>query len=108
MRKLVQWLLSSLVLVVYRAYQAEGLNALFMILPAKYLAPLLRKYGAQIGQDVELHTPIKFHNVSSQAGQHYAKLQIGPESYVGRDVFFDLADQVIIENRVTISMRVTL
>jgi acetyltransferase-like isoleucine patch superfamily enzyme len=108
MRSLVQWLVSLITFVAYRSYQAEGLNTLFLLLPAKFVIPLLTRHGAQIGRDADLHTPIIFHNVSSKEGLHYFNLKIGSDCYVGRDVFFDLADQVLIENKVTVSMRVTL
>ncbi len=107
-RSLVQFVLNLVIFIAYRSYKAEGLNALLLVLPAKLLAPLLRKYGAVIGADVELHSPLILHNASSQPGLHYANLKIGSASYFGRDVFVDLADQILVEDRVTVSMRVTL
>lgn len=108
MRRLIQWLISLAAFVAYRSYQAEGLNALFLLLPAKFVVPVLTEHGAIIGSGAELHTPLMFHNVSAKKGLHYLNLKIGSDCYVGRDVFFDLADQVLIENEVTISMRVTV
>ncbi|MHB9034778.1 MAG: acyltransferase [Anaerolineae bacterium] len=107
-RHLVKGLFHLLVAIAYRAYKAEGLNALFMVLPAKLLAPTLVKYGAQIGEHIQIHTPITFHNVSGIAHRHYANLQIGSDCYFGREVFLDLADKIIVGNNVTVSMRVML
>jgi acetyltransferase-like isoleucine patch superfamily enzyme len=108
MRKIVQWTFRLLVWSAYRAYRAEGLNAVFQILPAKILAPTLRRYGAEIGRNVEMHTPVTFHNVSDGSIQHYSNLQIGSDCYFGREVFFDLAERIVIEDKVTVSMRVML
>lgn len=108
MRKVVQWLFRMIIFVAYRSYKAEGLNALFLIIPAKFLTPTLVKYGASIGENVEMHTPITFHNVSAELGCHYSNLQVGSDCYFGRDVFLDLAKKITIENKVTVSMRVML
>ena len=108
MRKIIQWVFRLLVLAAYHSYKAEGLNAVFLILPAKILAPTLVRYGAEIGRNIEMHTPVTFHNVSAQSNQHYSNLHIGSDCYVGREVFFDLAERIVVEDQVTISMRVTL
>jgi acetyltransferase-like isoleucine patch superfamily enzyme len=55
-----------------------------------------------------LHTPVTFHNVSAEPGKHYANLHVGSDCYFGREVFLDLAERIVIEDRVTISMRAML
>jgi acetyltransferase-like isoleucine patch superfamily enzyme len=94
--------------LAYRAHKADGLNSLFLIVPARFAKRALVQHGAVIADNVELHTPIIFHNVSGEPGEHYANLRIGPDSYLGKDVFIDLAEKVTIEEQVTVSMRVTL
>jgi len=102
-------LISKLILgIAYWAHKAEGLNALFLILPARLIIPTLRKQGARIGDRVEMHSPIHFHNVSEKKGDHYINLSVGTDCYFGKDVFLDLADKILIEDKVTISMRATL
>lgn len=93
---------------VYRAYKAEGLNALFLVLPAKLIAPSLARHGAQIGAGVEMHSPLVVHNANDTCGEHYANLQVGDDCYFGRDIFLDLADRIVLEDKVTVSMRVAL
>lgn len=107
-RALVQMAFQLAIWLAYTAYKAEGINALFLVMPAKFIAPTLRKYGARIGEGVEIHSPLIVHNASSAPGKHYARLVIGDDCYFGRDVFFDLKDEICIENCVTVSMRVTL
>lgn len=108
MRKSVQFLFSFLVFAAYRSYRVAGLNALFLFLPAKYLIPILVRHGAQIAEDADMQTPITFHNVSEKQGYHYSNLHLGAGCYVGKEVFFDLADRIYIEDHVTISMRAML
>lgn len=108
MRRLVQWCISVLTFVVYRSYGVAGLNALFLILPARYRTSILTKHGAHIAPDADMQTPITFHNVSDEPGRHYYNLHIDTGCYVGKDVFLDLADRIILEEHVTVSMRVTL
>ncbi len=108
MRALVRWLFRFVLWLAYAAYKAEGINALLLIMPAKFIAPTLRRHGAQIGERVEIHSPLLIHNASAEPRKHYANLIIGDDCYFGRDVFFDLKDVIRIEDRVTLSMRVTL
>jgi acetyltransferase-like isoleucine patch superfamily enzyme len=107
-RRLIGVGVSLAITIAYRAYKAEGINALLLILPAKFIVPTLRQYGANIGHGVEMHSPMIIHNASADQGKHYANLTIGDDCYFGRDVFIDLKDEIHIEARVTVSMRVTL
>jgi acetyltransferase-like isoleucine patch superfamily enzyme len=107
-RKMVQWLFGLIIWVAYHSYKEAGLNAVFLILPAKLLVPTLVKYGATIGENADMQTPLTFHNVSAESGKHYANLQVGSDCYFGKEVFLDLADRIVIEDRVTISMRAML
>lgn len=107
MRALVRGLFRCIVWIAYAAYKAEGINALLLVMPAKFIVPTLRQHGAHIGERVEIHSPLIIHNASAERGKHYANLIIGSDCYFGRDVFFDLKDEIRIEDCVTVSMRVT-
>lgn len=104
MKKLIFLLFRCLVAIAYWSYRIEGVNALLLILPAKLIVPTLRKYGARIGDDVIIHSPLIIHN----AGEDYSKLSIGKSSYFGRAIFLDLKEKIEISERVTLSMRTTL
>ena len=106
-RSVVKFSFQVLLWIVYAAYQAEGLNALFLLMPSKFIVPTLRKYGARIGERVQIHSPLIIHNASAEPGKHYAHLVIRDDCYFGREVFFDLKDEIRIEECVTVSMRVT-
>jgi acetyltransferase-like isoleucine patch superfamily enzyme len=107
----IHWLVKSVFRVAlwltYRAYKAEGINALLLLMPAKLIVPTLRQHGGQLGERIEIHSPLIVHNAAEVRGRHYAHLIIGDECYFGRDVFFDLKDEICFEDQVTVSMRVT-
>ena len=107
-RALVKLSFQVILWLVHTAYGAEGINAMLIIMPAKLIAPTLRRYGARIGGGVQMHSPLISHNAGSERGSEYAHLMIGDDCYFGRDVFFDLKDEIRIEDCVTVSMRVTL
>ncbi len=107
-KRLVRALFGLLVSLAYLAYRAEGVNALLLILPAKLIVPTLRRYGATIGENAQIHSPLIIHNAGDERGKEYANLVIGDHCYMGRDVFLDLAEKITLEDYVTISMRCTL
>jgi acetyltransferase-like isoleucine patch superfamily enzyme len=107
-RNLVGLLSKMAISFAYRAHKEAGLNALFLLLPARFVAPTLVRHGAFIGKNIDMQTPIIFHNVSTLPGRHYSNLSIGNDCYLGKDVFLDIADKITLEDRVTVSMRVTL
>jgi acetyltransferase-like isoleucine patch superfamily enzyme len=107
MNAIVKLLFRFVLWAAYAAYQAEGINALLLVMPAKFIVPTLRQHGAHIGERVEIHSPLIIHNASAERGKHYSNLTIGNDCYFGRDVFFDLKDEIRIEDCVTVSMRVT-
>ncbi len=93
-----------LIRITYLGYRIEGVNALLLIMPAKLIGPTLRQYGAQIGENTVLHSPLIIHN----AGESYRNLIIGAHCYLGRAVLLDLKEKIILGDRVTLSMKVTL
>lgn len=74
-------------------------------LPRRYLMPVLRAFGAQIGANVALHSGLYLHN-----GTHnlYRGLSIGDNSTVSPNVFIDLAETVHIGANVTLSSGVRI
>jgi acetyltransferase-like isoleucine patch superfamily enzyme len=90
--------------LAYYLWKIEGVNALLLVMPAKQIVSTLRRYGATIGEDVQIHSPLTIHN----AGKNYSHLHIGDRSYLGRGIFLDLKEEIWIGNRVTVSMQVSL
>lgn len=108
LRRIIRVGLGFCIFIAYKAYNVEGINALLLVMPAKMIAPMLRQYGATIGTGIQIHSPLIIHNASNERGKHYSNLIVGDYCYIGRDVFFDLKEQVILEDHVTISMRCTI
>ena len=94
----------ALIFLTRISYGIEGMNALLLLMPAKLIVPTLRKFGATIGEGVIIHSPLIIHN----ANPDYRNLIIGAHCYLGRGVFLDLKEKIILESRVTLSMRTTL
>lgn len=104
MKQLYKWFFLVLVKIAYALYRIEGVNACLLIAPAKLIPQILRSYGATVGRDIQIHSPLIIHN----ARENYAHLTIGDECYIGRAVFLDLTEVITLEDRVTLSMRVSL
>jgi maltose O-acetyltransferase len=78
-----------------------------MFMPMQAVAPVLRAYGASIGERVRFKSPLVIHN-SAIAGPYYERLRVGNDCYFGRELFLDLQDDIVIEDNVTISHRVMI
>jgi acetyltransferase-like isoleucine patch superfamily enzyme len=65
---------------------------------------ILEAMDAQIHPTAHIETNLMIHN----ACPDYRKLHIGAHCYVGKDCLFDLAESVILEDHVTLAMRVTI
>jgi maltose O-acetyltransferase len=89
-------------------YGGEGMNIPLMFMPTQAIGPTLRAFGARIGADVRFRSPVVIHNSRAQRGHYYDNLQVGDHCYLGRELFLDLQDQIVIEDQVTISHRVMI
>ena len=93
--------------VCYFFYGYEGINVLFKMTPSKVTVEILKKYGATIGGDVRIQTPLTIHN-ADQLKPIYQNLTIGDQCYIGRDCIIDLMGKVEIRSRSTLSHRIVL
>jgi acetyltransferase-like isoleucine patch superfamily enzyme len=89
-------------------YGGEGVNIPLMLMTTRAIAPTLRRYGARIGADVRFRSPLVIHNSNAERGRYYENLQVGDHCYLGRELFLDLQDRIVIEDQVTISHRVMI
>lgn len=65
---------------------------------------ILHAMRAQIDSTAFIETHLQIHN----ARPDYRNLTVGAQCYVGKDCFFDLSAPIILEENVTVAMRVTL
>jgi acetyltransferase-like isoleucine patch superfamily enzyme len=70
---------------------------------------LLRAFGAVVGNQTTVKGSIFFDNVERDENStgDFSHLKIGDNCYVGDGVFFDLANEVVIENDAVIAGRVS-
>lgn len=67
-------------------------------------AEILREFGATVGRDCSIYAPLHIVNADGD----FRRLHIGDRVHLGADVLIDLADDVVIEDEATLSMRCTL
>jgi len=79
-----------------------ALNALKRY-PKYSIIPILKKFGAVVGDKCDIESGITFHNCTD-----FTNLNIGNNCHIGKDCFFDLRDKITIEENVVISMKNTL
>jgi len=65
------------------------------------IVPVLRMFGAAIGEGCDIEAPLVLHNARPDFGH----LRVGARCHLGKDVLIDLAEAVTIADRVTVSMR---
>ncbi|MFX0132346.1 MAG: acyltransferase [Candidatus Hodarchaeota archaeon] len=78
----------------------ENANKILHTIDKRAIIPILRKNGATIGDDCDIESPLFFHNCKD-----YKNLIIGSNCHIGKNVFLDLKDKIIIKHNVVISMR---
>lgn len=89
-------------------YGGDGINVPLMFMPTRAIGPTLKRYGAQIGNNVRFRSPLAIHNSATSGTAYYRNLSVGNDCYLGRELFLDLQDEILIEDRVTISHRVMI
>jgi acetyltransferase-like isoleucine patch superfamily enzyme len=89
-------------------YGGEGINIPLMFMPTRFIAPTLRRYGAQIGERVRFQSPLTIHNSQVTGTAYYKNLFVGSDCYFGRGLFLDLQDRIIIEEHVTLSHQIMI
>jgi maltose O-acetyltransferase len=82
----------------------RGACARFQTLTSRLVPRVLAHYGATVGDDVRVASPLVVHN----AERSFANLALGDGVYLGRDCLLDLKDRIEIGARATLAMRVTV
>jgi acetyltransferase-like isoleucine patch superfamily enzyme len=111
LRALFLFSLNLLTRLAEKIYQGEGVSTLLLIMPSQLVARTLSAYGATLGEDVRFRTPLYMHNAeaaNAKRNTFFENLFVGAHSYFGRCVFLDLKDRIIVEERVTVAMRVMI
>lgn len=82
----------------------RGVCARLQTVSSPLLPDILRAYGASIGEDTDIVSPLVVHNSKGS----FRHLTIGAGCYVGPGCLLDLKDRITIGKNSTIAMRVLL
>src|SRR5215510_782681 len=94
--------------IVLLVMPVEAFNRLCLVLPGRLISFGLKFYGAQIGSGTTFTPPIVFHNFADQKAKPFSNLIVGSKCYFGRSIFLDLKDRILIEDKATLAMGVTI
>jgi len=83
----------------------DNANNMLQRLSKPCIIPILKRYGASIGEDCDIATGLIFHNCVTN---DYSHLSVGNNCHIGKQCFFDLWGKVNIEDNVVISMKTTI
>jgi len=81
----------------------ESANTFLRRVDKYSIIPILKRNGAKIGSDCDIEAPLIFHNCND-----YSNLIVGGNCHIGKNCFFDLREQIKIEDNVVISMQATI
>lgn len=70
-----------------------------------FITGLLRHFGASIGEKVHFKSPIFLDNYETDqdATGDFSRLSVGRGCYIGQGVYFDLADEIVLEEDCAVS-----
>jgi len=70
-----------------------------------YIKMLLTRYGANMHPDCQ---PVGGHITLHEFGDDFSKLTVGSHAHIGKEVFLDLTNELIIEESVAVGMRAVI
>ena len=82
----------------YFVFGTEGLINCIQMMPMPFIIPNLRRYGAEVGENNQIHRGLIIHDAGRE--NPFKKLKIGDGVYIGRNVLLDIREEIIIENNV--------
>ena len=80
-----------------------GVADLLRKAPYPFIQPILREYGATIGDNCSIDTGLTIHRPGLK--KPFKNLMIGDNCYIGHGVLADLSAQIQIENNVAVGAR---
>ena len=100
MKKLIKKILLNIILsyfkqkcnFFFKLYGGEGIGYVIEKMPSIHLIPLLRYYGANIGDSSDIDRGLIIHRISKK--NDLKKLTIGEKVYIGHNMLFDLSSKI--------------
>ena len=85
-------------------YDTEYDNKLFLSMRRETVVPVLKYFGAKIGNNTKIDTPLIIHYKNVDL----SNLEIGVDCNISKNCFFDLAGSIKIKDNCTLAMNVSL
>ena len=80
--------------IFFILYGGEGIGYTIEKLPRNYIIPLLRFYGAYIGEFSDIDRGLILHRISQKSD--FKKIIIGKKVHIGHNMLFDLSSKIEI------------
>ena len=102
MAKIIRGLIFSYLLLYYKLkckilylfYGGEGISMLVENLPKVFIIPLLKKYGAKIGDKTNIDRGLTLHKIRNF--EDLGKIKIENNVHIGRNTLLDLSAEILI------------
>jgi len=91
-------------IIAHKIFGIDHLSNYISRVQKRFVGAILQKFGATIGKNTNFSSSIIIDNAVTN---NYSNLIIGTNCYIGKCVFFDLVEPVIIEDEGVISARVS-
>lgn len=101
-KRIQQWIDSVRFSMGKKFMGFEQANAFLRRIGKGSIIPILKRNGAVIGRNSDIEVPLLFHNC-----RDFHNLRIGDNVHIGKNCFFDLRDEITIEDNVVVSMQTT-
>lgn len=92
-----------LIKIIYKTFSFGAICNL-LLFSSRLNRLIIDVFEGKIGKNTTLNPPLFVYTINNS----FSNLIIGNKCHIGKNVFFDLVEQIIIEDRTVISMRVTI
>ena len=103
-----RWTAAIVADISYRIHGLSGITNLIHRLNSCAIPDILRKYGATVGEQLYVKTQLKIEASTYQRQSDLSNLTIGYNCFIGKGVFLDITDKLIIKDHVAISPGVNI
>ena len=91
--------------MLYVLYGIDAVSTLLFHQQKRAARWILKVFGAEVGDQCDIESQLIIH---SHGQANFSDLKVGNGCHIGRHVFLDLASPIVLEDRATISMKVTI
>jgi acetyltransferase-like isoleucine patch superfamily enzyme len=104
MRRIIKRIIFGYLLIYYRLkcrlcyllYHGEGISMVIENLPKYFIIPMLKIYGAKIGENTNIDSGLILHRIKDF--EDAKKINLGNNVHIGRNTIFDLSAAIFIDS----------